>query len=109
MAEIDILRISASLISILALIFLLAWMVRRIGWVRGGSSRPMHLVSTQSLGPRAQLAMVEVGGRCLVLGVTAHQVTLLDTLPAEQVQRADASELSSSFAGALKAVLQRGA
>ena len=107
MAEIDIVRISASLIFILALIFLLSWLARRSSWTRGSAKRPMRLVCTQSLGPRAQLAMVNVGGKCLVLGVTAHQVTLLETLPAEQEAASNAQNVS--FSSALKSVLQRDA
>ena len=107
MTEIDIVRISASLLFILALIFLLAWLARRSGWTRGSANRPMRLVCTQSLGPRAQLAMVNVGEKCLVLGVTAHQVTLLDTLPAEQSPATSNHAAPISFASALKSVLQR--
>ena len=106
MAEIDILRVTASLTFILALIFVLAWLARRAGWMRSGAQRAIRVVSTQSLGPRAQLALVDIGGKRLLLGVTSSQITLLDTLPAAEDKDAE-SETAPSFATLLKRMNKR--
>lgn len=42
--------------------------------------RALRLVEAVPLGPGRTLCLVEVGGRFLLLGVTAHQVTLLTEL-----------------------------
>jgi len=82
MTHADTLRMIASLLAIVALIFALAWLARRTGWLHGTSTQTMKLIGTQSLGnTRATLALVQVEDTRLVLGVTATHVTLLHTLP----------------------------
>jgi len=82
MTHADTLRMIASLLAIVALIFALAWLARRMHWLRGRNTQSMQLISTQSLGnTRAMIALVQVEDARLVLGVTATHVTLLHTLP----------------------------
>jgi len=88
MTHVDTLRMIASLLGILALIFALAWLTRRTGWLRARSTQTLRLISTQSLGSRATLALVQVQDTQLVLGVTAAQVSLLHTLPATDAAQA---------------------
>ena len=110
MGEIDLLRISASLLFILALIAVLAWLIRRSSGTRvTASNRPMRIVCTQSLGPRTQVSMLHVGNKYLILGITAQQITLLDSLPAEFTPAVTTSESSTSFIHTLRSLLQRGA
>jgi len=83
MPHTDTLRMIASLLAIVALIFALAWIARRTGWLRGHGTRTMRLLGTQSLGSaRTTLALVQIEDARLVLGVTATHITLLHTLPA---------------------------
>lgn len=52
----------------------------------GGAHRGMvQLVGGMSLGPRERIAVVEVGGKWLVLGVTAQSVNVLTTLDSAPV------------------------
>jgi flagellar protein FliO/FliZ len=81
MAETDVLRIIVSLVFVIMLILAGAWFTRRAGWLRNGKAPAMRVLGAQSLGGRAYVAMVEVEGARLVLGVTASQVSLLHTLP----------------------------
>jgi len=84
MSHTDTLRMIASLLAIVALIFALAWIARRTGWLRGQSTQTMRLLGTQSLGnARATLALVQIEDTRLVLGVTATHISLLHTLPTE--------------------------
>jgi len=69
----------------------------------------MRLVYVQSLGPRTQLAILHVGDKYLILGVTAQQITLLDSLPADPSPAVAISEASTSFIHTLRSLLQRGA
>jgi len=88
MTHADTLRIIASLAAIVALIFALAWIARRTGWLRGHGAQTMRLLGTQSLGhARATLALVQIEDVRLVLGVTAAQITLLHTLPTPDAQQ----------------------
>jgi len=78
----DILRVTASLLLIVGLLFALAWVARRGGWLRTAAGRGgLRISAMQRLGARASLAIVEVEDARLVLGITAQQITLLHTLP----------------------------
>ena len=69
---------------------LLPWLVRRLkqrqSTLGGASAVAARVLSAVSLGPQQRLVTVEVGAgdarTCLVLGVTAQQITCLHVLPA---------------------------
>lgn len=71
------------LLLVLAIIFGCAWLARRLGVQRLGSSRLVNVVSTAALGPRERVVVVAIADRWLVLGVTPTQVTHLHELPAQ--------------------------
>lgn len=81
MNEVDVLRLVVSLIFIVMLILAGAWVTRRAGWLRTGGQQSIKVLSSQSLGAKAYIALVEVDNARLVLGITAAQVSLLHTLP----------------------------
>lgn len=81
MTDAAVLRLLASLVFIVALILACAWLTRRAGWLRAGNPQAIKVLSSQNLGSRAYVAMVEVEDARLVLGVTANQISLLHTLP----------------------------
>ncbi len=71
----------AALAVVVALILGLAWLVKRLP---GTGLRPLQglrVVTSLAVGPRERVVLVDVGGQQLLLGVTAHNVTLLHTLP----------------------------
>lgn len=83
-----LLRVAASLVAVLGLV----WMVRR-GMLRSGGSRAraavgsIEVLARQQLSGRASVALVAVGEVGLVLGVTDSTVTLLDQRPAAELLR----------------------
>jgi flagellar biogenesis protein FliO len=71
------------IVSGVALLIFGAW---RNGWrlrPAGSLGPPIRLVSTKPLGDKKAIAVVDVEGQRLVVGMTSHQVTLLTTLPAQ--------------------------
>jgi flagellar biogenesis protein FliO len=78
-------RVTASLVAVVLLAVLAARVARRAG-VRG-HGRGLHVLDRVALSREASLAVVEVGGRGLVLGVGAQGVRLLSELDAETVSR----------------------
>lgn len=68
---------------VLGLIFLCAWLARRFGVQRFGSSQVVKVISSAMVGQRERVVVVEVGGAWLVLGVTASRVDTLHTLAAQ--------------------------
>ncbi|MFN3865171.1 MAG: flagellar biosynthetic protein FliO [Demequina sp.] len=70
------LRVSLSLAAVLALLW---WLSRRVQAGMGDRRRhqPMAVISRQQLSRRAGLALVEVGGRRLVVGYSEQGVSLV--------------------------------
>jgi flagellar protein FliO/FliZ len=85
-------RVVASLVVVVALAVLAARFARRAG-VRGGGAG-LQVVERAGLTREASVAVVEVAGRGLVVGVTSHGVTLLAELDPDalEAQRALAAE-----------------
>ena len=85
-ADASLLSSFLSTIIALAIVLALAYFglrllrsARQRGWVASG---PMTLRATLPIGMREKIVMVEVGGRLLILGVTAQQISLLRDSPA---------------------------
>ena len=90
-------RMIASLAAVLLLLFVVARFARR-GRPRGDGP-DLTVVSRCSLGSKASVAVVQLGDRALVVGVTDQSVTLLsESSLAELVPSAAASESESRTA-----------
>ncbi len=67
------------LIVVLALIFLLAYIVKRLKLVPS-SGGVIKTVAVTSIGQREKVVLVEVNGQQYLLGVTSQQINLIDKL-----------------------------
>ena len=90
-------RVAGSLIVVLALVALAARTARRSQWRR--STTGMRVLDRTGLSREASVAVVEVAGRALVLGVTAHGVSVLTVLDPDQVRAEQADHSSGRSAG----------
>ena len=72
-----VLRVALSLAVVLGLLWWLARRAGRSSHVRRSRSAGIAVVGRQSLGGRTSVALVEVAGRRLLLGVSEHGVSLL--------------------------------
>jgi len=79
MANMDASSMILSLLMVLALIIVSAFVLKRFNIAQQGSSR-LSVVTSLSLGAKERVVVVQVGDKQLLLGVTAHQVTLLEDL-----------------------------
>lgn len=75
-----LLRATLGLALVLAVIFAIGWLMRRVAPARGGQG-PLRIVGAQALGARERVVLVEVGEQWLVLGVAPGNVRGLATLP----------------------------
>lgn len=75
-------RVFLGLILVLALMFALAWLAKRMRLAPGaiGSAGVIRTLAVSSLGNREKLLLVQVGEEQLLLGVTSQQITLLHEL-----------------------------
>lgn len=82
MTEAAVIRVLASLALIIVVILALAWLARRSGWLQGKSQHRVRVISSQRLGARSHIAIVQVDDTELVLGVTPAQINVLHKIPA---------------------------
>jgi len=83
-----LLRLGASLAVVVALVFAAAWLFRKQGGLRalggrgrGESQTKLQVVDRTGIAKGASVALVTVGGRALLIGVTEHSVSLLTEAP----------------------------
>lgn len=68
---------------VLAIIFLMAWLVRRMGGMQVLGSQKIRLLGGLSLGAREKIVLVQVENKRLVVGVAQGQVSTLHVLDGE--------------------------
>jgi len=79
----SLVKMISSLLIVLALILLIAYLVRRFlnsRLSRWRSAPVIQLLSTTYLGAKRQISVIEVGQEYLVVGVTPHQISLITKL-----------------------------
>ncbi|MET0507212.1 MAG: flagellar biosynthetic protein FliO [Burkholderiaceae bacterium] len=87
--------------AVVAAIPLALALIRRSRNLGAGRRRIIQLAGGLSLGPRERIAVVEVGGRWLVVGVTGASINLLATLdepPADLAARGSPAPADGVFA-----------
>lgn len=104
-----IVRLAASLAMVVAIILVAAKVLRRRGGLRLGRSHDgprLDVLDRTSLTRNASVAVVRVGGRGLVVGITDQSVSLLSEAP-ELIDRYESQhELSRSSSSPLEQLSQ---
>jgi len=102
----QLLQLLLGLLLVIAVIFVLAWVVRRIQQrlPAGSSKNCIQLIATQPLGPRERLLLVQVGKEQVLLGLTPGSIKPLHVLQ-EPVQVEPPADGAADFAGKLRFVL----
>ena len=113
MPPVSILPSLAAFALVIAAIPAALWVLKRAQALRPSAAGTLQLVAGLSLGPRERIAVVNVGGRALVVGITAQSITHLATLDEPvQVEPAGsalaAGPASGAFARVLAARLHKG-
>ena len=85
------------LLLVIALIFVLAWVMRRVQRVGPNSGQVIELISSRALGPRDRLMLVQVGQEQILLGITPGRITPLHVLK-EPVQVPEREQVTPEFA-----------
>ena len=76
-----LLRATVGLALVLALIFAVGWVMRRLQPARGATQGPLRVVGSQALGTRERVVLLEIGEQWIVVGVAPGNVRGLATLP----------------------------
>lgn len=101
-------QIIFSLLLVLAVIALVAWMLKRMNAIQQGSGNLLKVLSATSIGQRERLVLVEVKDTWLVIGVGPGQIRTLHTLDRpEDFTPDDKSAEKKGFANILSNALGR--
>ncbi|MDH4562679.1 flagellar biosynthetic protein FliO [Pseudomonas sp. BN411] len=97
-------QLAIGLLLVVGLIFLLAWLLRRVQQLGPRGGQVIRLVASQALGPRDRLVLVQVGGEQILLGISAGRITPLHVLK-EPVHQAGTEAAPPEFAQRLMELL----
>ncbi|EJM60776.1 flagellar biosynthetic protein FliO [Pseudomonas sp. GM48] len=93
------------LLLVLGLIFLLAWLLRRVQQAGpAGKGQVIEIVGSRALGPRDRLMLVQVGNEQILLGLSPGSITALHVLK-EPVQVPSTEKPTPEFAQRLLEML----
>ncbi|MEF9674302.1 flagellar biosynthetic protein FliO [Pseudomonas sp. MWU13-2100] len=94
------------LLLVLGIIFVLAWLLRRMQQVGPGAKgrQVIELIGSRALGPRDRLVLVQVGNEQILLGLTPGTITPLHVLK-EPVQVPSGEQATPEFAQRLMELL----
>jgi len=94
------LKMFYALATVLGIVFLLYFIVKKFFWkdgVFGNESKPIKILSTGFLAPKKSIALVEIPGEVLVLGIAHENISLLGNIrEPEQICRIKGQPLQSS-------------
>ncbi len=91
---------------VVVVIFLLAWLVRRVQQAGPRGNRLIRTLASQPLGPRDRLVLVQVGEEQILLGLTPGRITPLHVLK-EPVHLPDGEPATPEFAQRLLELLNK--
>lgn len=102
-------QLSLGLLLVIGLIFLLAWLARRLQQrlPRGNGNDSIQLVASRALGPRERLLLVQVGNEQVLLGLTPGSIETLHVLQEPISVPDDRPQTVGEFAQRLRQVLRQ--
>jgi flagellar protein FliO/FliZ len=100
----QLLQLAIGLLLVIGLIFLLAWVMRRVQRLGPAGGKLIQIVASQALSHRDRLVLVQVGDEQVLLGLTPGRITALHVLK-NSVQVADPEPASGEFAQRLMDLL----
>jgi len=76
----QLLQLVLGLLLVVGLIFVLAWLMRRVQRAGPAGNQVIELVGSRALGPRDRLVLVQVGNEQVLLGVSPGSITALHVM-----------------------------
>jgi flagellar protein FliO/FliZ len=105
----SVLQVIFSLLLVLAAVFVVGWILKRINLPQHGAGNALKVISGVAVGQRERIVLVEVNDTWLVVGVAPGQVNALHSMPKgtlPSVQNADAG-VDNKFQGWLKQMMEK--
>jgi flagellar protein FliO/FliZ len=101
------LQITLSLLLILVIIFLAAFLLRRYAHINGAVNGQLKVIGGLALGQREKLVLVQVGKEQILLGVTTSKISKLHVLEEPLEQEDNKKKPPSSFAQRMQEALNK--
>ncbi len=101
-----LLKLTIGLILVVVVIFLLAWMMRKMNLTQHGKSGLIKIVAGLAVGSRDRIVLLQVGDEQLLLGLSPGRIEKLHTLQ-KTLQVNQESQAESSFANKLSKIIDK--
>lgn len=104
--ELDIFQVIMPLLMVIALIFILAWLVKKMNRGIPTMGKDIEILSTTPLSNQSRLCLIRVGGKDMLIGVTTTNISHLETFD-EPVAEVRPKENPVEFAERFRKLLDR--
>ncbi len=101
-----LLKVTLGLGVIVALIFLVAWVVKRMGYMQFGGNNQFKVVSSLAVGQRERLLVIAIGDEQIMVGVSAGRINKIHELK-EHIDTANKAPTTTHFANKLKQAINK--
>ncbi|NVK39496.1 MAG: flagellar biosynthetic protein FliO [Gammaproteobacteria bacterium] len=101
----QLIQVCIALVAVLALIYALAWFVKRKQGMHGTGTLAMKTIAVLPMGVKEKIVLVEVGGKQILLGMTPSNINTLATFDEPIIH--PSSDKQFSFAQKLKDILHQ--
>jgi len=91
------------LVAVIAVIYGCAWIIRRMNGMTGMNNNAIKVVSVMAIGARERIALIEVGGQQILLGITPSAIRTLHVFDEPVVDAGNAN--SGDFARRLQSMI----
>ncbi|WP_240616567.1 flagellar biosynthetic protein FliO [Marinobacter fuscus] len=98
-----LLSLGVGLLAVVAIIYGCAWLIRRMNGMTGINNHAIRVVSVLAIGARERIALIEVGGQQILLGITPSGIRTLQVFETPVVDTNDAG--GGDFARKLQAMI----
>ncbi|UZE94946.1 flagellar biosynthetic protein FliO [Alkalimarinus alittae] len=102
----DWLKAILGLISVVVLIFAIAWFVKRFTGLAVSNQQQMRIISAIPVGAKERIALIEVADKQVLVGITQHNINLLHSFEEPVVNNNDKTTVD--FSSRLQAILSKG-
>ncbi len=100
-------QLGGGLLLVVGLIFLIGYLMRRVGPLAPQGGQHIRLVSSLPLGPRDRILLVDVGGKQMLLGASPGRINTLHVFDEPIAEVSAAGTMNSDFAKTLRGLLKR--
>ncbi|HDZ55825.1 MAG TPA: flagellar biosynthetic protein FliO [Pseudomonas xinjiangensis] len=103
----QLVQLGLGMILVVGLIFLMGYLLRRVGPLAPQGGQHIKLVSSLPMGPRDRLLLVDVGGKQLLIGVSPGRINTLHVFDEPVADVTAERGVTGDFAQKLQAMLKR--